>query len=103
MTGGFQVDPTALTKASSDIVDYLKTADRIDLETSSGDRGSYGHDDVYDAVARFCTTWQLATVVLVRRSNTAAAALLGMAKNYLGADESGGQTMKQVEGRIPTD
>lgn len=100
MPGGFEVDPTELNNASADIIGCLGQAEGMDLESISGDGASFGHAGVFESLARFCTTWQLAAMLLAERSNTAAQALNGVAQNYVNVDDSGGQLMNQVQSNL---
>lgn len=93
---GFEVDPSTLRKASSDVVGAVQPVGSIDLEGISGSSGWYGHEGVYEAFARFCPTWQVAVTLLAQRSMEAGLALDGMAQNYVQADDTGAQRMTWV-------
>lgn len=101
MPGGFEVEPGELNKASEDIIGCVGQVQGIDLESLTGDSVSYGHNGVFESLARFCTTWQLAAMLLSERSSSAAQALVGVARNYVNVDDSGGQRMDQLQSNIP--
>lgn len=101
MGAGFEVDPPVLKKASTDIIGCVEPAQGMDLEDIVGNGESYGHDGVFEAIAKFCPTWQIAITLLTQRSVSAGEALFGVAQRYLQVDESGGQMMKQVESNLP--
>lgn len=100
MSGGFDVEPAALTKASSEIIECVKPAGNMDVEGISGNSEWYGHEGVYEAIARFCPTWQIAVTLLMQRSVTAGQTLHGAAQRYVQTDDSGGQAMGQIQSTL---
>jgi hypothetical protein len=92
---GFEVEPEALTGASAEISKVAASAAGIQVENITGAGESYGHEGVFGAVSRFCTTWQLATQLLQQRAMSAGAALDGAAATYAQHEDNNQQVMTQ--------
>jgi hypothetical protein len=85
---GFQVDPDELTRAGQEILGYVDPTRETDLTSVPGDQASYGHPAVIEALARYCVTWQLATDLLVKRSDGAGRGLAAEARSHVQIDQS---------------
>jgi hypothetical protein len=79
----FKVDPAELDSASQRIMDCLPMPRDVPLEEIAGDAEWYGHGGVYEALSRFCTTWQVAIAFLRMSGEGASQSLIGAAANYV--------------------
>lgn len=96
MLDGFEVDPTALSTAAGEITRCMAPARSIDLEVLPGGPETCGHPAASEALAHFCTTWQLATQLLVARADSKAQGLIEQAAEYLRTDTAAGDQVGRL-------
>jgi hypothetical protein len=90
---GFDVDPDTLRSAAGKIGQVLSGAEGIEWESAIGGAENYGHDGVFQSIAGFGSTWQLAIQVLRERAASTAEALNSAARTYEQRDDAGAQAM----------
>lgn len=88
MPDGFEVDPQVLNEAADEIGRCVQPARRTDLDAVPRGAATCGHPGVSEALAHFCTTWQLATQLLVARADSKQRGLTEQAGDYTRTDST---------------
>lgn len=88
MPDGFEVDPQVLSEAANEIGRCVRPAQGTDLNAIPGGVATCGHPAVSEALAHFCTTWQLATQLLVARAESRQRGLVEQAGDYTRTDST---------------
>lgn len=83
---GFEVDPQVLSEAANEISRCVRPAQGTDLNAIPGGSATCGHPGVSEALAHFCTTWELATLLLVARADSRQRGLVEQAGDYTRTD-----------------
>ena len=97
---GFEVDPAELRQAATRIRSCVAPAAEVDIVGAAGASGDHGHRSLYDALGRFCTTWQFAVAMLREHAHEAGGELASTADRYVQSDAGGAQDLERAFGSL---
>ncbi|MFI9387636.1 type VII secretion target [Kutzneria sp. NPDC052558] len=88
MADGFSVDLGALEDAAAGVNTTLVDLKAHKVSDLGGVKGDYGHDDLADTVADFCTRWELGVENLAKDGQEVATRLSQSVQAYLQVDQA---------------
>lgn len=88
MADGFRVDLSALEDAAAGVNRTLAELKAHKVSDLAGSKDEYGHDDLAETVADFCTRWELGVENLAKDAQQVATRLSQSVQAYLQVDQA---------------